>query len=308
MKVFRSFRLPENFNHSVLAIGNFDGVHLGHQMVIEKAKEIAKEKKKKVGVLTFEPHPKCYFKKKFSFFRLTPFRSKVGILKSLNIDFMLNINFNLNLVEVSADDFLKNFLVDLLKVEHIVTGFDFVFGHKQGGNVDVMQKFSKNYKMFDFTKVSEIKKDNLALSSSNVRSFLRLGDLEKANRILSRNWTIISRVIKGEEKARQLGFRTANLRVNAYCDLCYGVYSVDVKIFDKKKKSIFLGIANYGIKPTFHNTKPLLEVHIFNFSREIYGKRIAVSFKQFIRHEKKFDSIEKLKDQIIKDIKIVKNE
>ena len=93
--------------------------------------------------------------------------------------------------------------------------------------------------MFDFTKVSEIKKDNLALSSSNVRSFLRLGDLEKANRILSRNWTIISRVIKGEEKARQLGFRTANLRVNAYCDLCYGVYSVDVKIFDKKKKVFF---------------------------------------------------------------------
>ena len=158
MLVLRSFRLPEEYFNSVLAIGNFDGVHIGHQAVILEAKKIARNNNSKLGILTFEPHPKCFFKKKFNFFRLTPFRVKVEILKSMGIDFLLNIKFDQKFVKNSAESFLKNFLNKSLKASHIVTGFDFVFGYRQSGDVKLIQEFSKRTRKFNFTEVKELKK------------------------------------------------------------------------------------------------------------------------------------------------------
>tara|TARA_Y100001954_G_scaffold135665_1_gene144774 strand:- start:13 stop:939 length:927 start_codon:yes stop_codon:yes gene_type:complete len=304
MLIFRSVQIPKKLFGSVLAIGNFDGVHLGHQSVLLNAKRIAVESQSKVGVLTFEPHPKCYFKKNYEYFRLTPFRTKIDIFKSLGIEFVVNLAFNKNLSKISADDFLRIFLVENLKVSHVVTGFDFVFGNKQSGNVNFIRKFSKDFKKFKFTEVSELNLNNHEISSSHIRNLLRNGYIDEANSILSRHWTIVSRVIKGEQKAREIGFKTANLKINKYCNLCHGVYSVSI-FFEKNNKEYF-GIANYGIKPTFNKVDPLLEIHIFNFDREIYGKKIKVSFKRFIRREKKFESIQKLKEQIQEDINFVK--
>ena len=307
MKIFRSFRIPKIFLNSVIAIGNFDGVHIGHQKVIKEAIKISK-KKNKVGVLTFEPHPKCFFRKEFFFFRLSPFRVKYLLLKEMGIDFMLNIKFNSDLVSIKPKDFIEDILVKKLNVSHVVTGFDFVFGNKQSGNVKTMNSYSKKKGDFLFTEVSEFRIGESEISSSQIRKNLRDGKLAEVNNMLSRNWQIISRVIPGKKQARKIGFKTANLKINEYCNLYYGVYYVNVQILNINSKNNFKGIANYGVKPTFDKNKPLLEVHLFNFDKNIYGKKLKVEFIKLIREEKKFQSIEKLKDQIIKDIKTIKND
>ena len=307
MKIFRSFRIPKIFLNSVIAIGNFDGVHIGHQKVIKEAIKISK-KKNKVGVLTFEPHPKCFFRKEFFFFRLSPFRVKYLLLKEMGIDFMLNIKFNSDLVSIKPKDFIEDILIKKLNVSHVVTGFDFVFGNKQSGNVKTMNSYSKKKGDFLFTEVSEFRIGESEISSSQIRKNLRDGKLAEVNNMLSRNWQIISRVIPGKKQARKIGFKTANLKINEYCNLYYGVYYVNVQILNINSKNNFKGIANYGVKPTFDKNKPLLEVHLFNFDKNIYGKKLKVEFIKLIREEKKFQSIEKLKDQIIKDIKTIKND
>ena len=306
MKVFRSFSIPNKFNDSVIAIGNFDGLHLGHQEVINEAKKISLKFKKKFGVMTFEPHPKSFFQKKYEFFRLTPFRMKYELLKKKKLDFMLNIKFDKNFMSISSLDFIEKILLEDLKASHVVTGFDFVFGNKQTGNVDVLRNFCKSSKKLEFTEIKEKKMDGSEVSSSLIRELLRKGEIEKANQILSRKWTVVGRVLNGEKKARKIGFKTANMRLNSYCDICFGVYKVLIELPKEISKKKFYGIANYGVKPTFMKKTPLLEVHIFDFNKEIYGKRIKVSFLTFVRKEKKFESVEKLKDQIIKDIKLVK--
>ncbi len=306
MKVFRSFSIPKKFNDSVIAIGNFDGLHLGHQEVINEAKKISLNQKKKVGVMTFEPHPKSFFQKKYDFFRLTPFRMKYELLKKKKIDFMLNIKFDKKFMKISSLDFIEKILLKDLKATHVVTGFDFVFGNRQTGNVSVLKDFCKSSKNLEFTEIEEKKMDDSEVSSSFVRDLLRKGEIQRANKILSRKWTVVGRVLKGDKKAREFGFKTANMNINSYCDICYGVYSVLIKLPEEISNKKFYGIANYGVKPTFLKKTPMLEVHIFDFSKEIYGKKIQVSFLKFIRKEKKFESVEKLKDQIIKDIKLVK--
>ena len=306
MKVFRSFSIPKKFNDSVIAIGNFDGLHLGHQEVINEAKKISLKFKKKVGVMTFEPHPKSFFKKKYEFFRLTPFRMKYELLKKKKLDFMLNIKFDKDFMSISPLDFIEKILLEDLKASHVVTGFDFVFGNKQTGNVDVLRNFCKSSKKLEFTEIKEKKMDGSEVSSSLIRELLRKGEIEKANQILSRKWSVVERVLSGEKKARKIGFKTANMRLNSYCDICFGVYKVLIELPEEISKKKFYGIANYGVKPTFMKKTPLLEVHIFDFNKEIYGKKIKVSFLKFVRKEKKFESVEKLKDQIIKDIKLVK--
>ncbi len=295
--------------NSTIAIGNFDGVHKGHQAVIEKAKQISQNKKTKLGVLTFEPHPKCYFRKKYDFFRLTPFREKSEILKKAKIDFLINIKFDEKFLSKSAIDFIKINLVNDLKVNTVVTGFDFVFGNKKVGNVNYLREYVKNTKDFEFFVVSEVRdEDSLEISSSNIRKFLREGDIENANNLLTRNWTISGSVIRGDKKARKIGFRTANLKTHRYCNIRNGVYLVTMKLPRNNDQRKFFGIANFGIKPTFNKKKPLLEVHIFDFHNNLYHKRIEITFHKFIRDEKKFESIQKLKDQIIKDINQVKND
>jgi len=308
MLVFRSFRVPKVFYNSIIAIGNFDGFHKGHQEVVKKAKKISKNNKTKVGVLTFEPHPKTYFNKKFDNFRLTPFREKYKVLKDAKVDFMINIRFDKKFLETTAIDFIEEKLVKDLKVLAVVTGFDFVFGNNKVGNVDYMRKYADRTKNFKYYEVPEVKNENnLQISSSNIRQFLRDGKIEYANKLLTRKWTISGKVLEGDKKAREIGFKTANLKINNFCNIKNGVYLVSIK-FGRNQNRNYFGIANFGTKPTFNNNNTLLEVHIFNFNSEIYNKRIYVSFFKFIRAEKKFETVEKLKDQIIKDINQVKND
>ena len=309
MHIFKSFKIRKEFSDSIIAIGNFDGVHIGHQVVIKKAVRISKKEKKKVGILTFEPHPKCYFKKKYDFFRLTPLDQKLEIFKTMGLDFVINIKFDEKFYKKTAYDFLEKNLVENLKVNSVVTGFDFVFGNKKSGNVDFISDYAEKTKKFKFFEVKEVKKNNnLVVSSSVIRNFLRSGEIKKANKLLTRKWSITGKVIEGEKKAREIGFKTANIKMNDFCNLKNGVYAVKIKLLKMHKKTDFLGIANFGIKPTFNKTDPLLEVHLFDFDSNLYKENLKIIFYQFIRPEKRFESIEKLKDQIIKDINQVKND
>ena len=162
---------------------------------------------------------------------------------------------------------------------------------------------SNSTKAFTFSEVKEYKKKNITeVSSSEVRKFLKVGNVKSAKKILGRNWSIQARVIKGKSLARKIGFPTANISLRNYCDLCFGVYAVEIRLKKDFFKSTFKGIANYGIKPTFHNSEPLLEINIFDFDKDIYGDLIEVTFKFFIRKERKFLNIEELKKQITKDV------
>ena len=308
MKVFRSLKLPKTYHKAAIAIGNFDGIHKGHLAVINKAKHIAKEKKLKLGILTFEPHPKSFFRKQYDFFRLTNFREKFLILKNHKIDFLVNIRFNSDFLKISADKFILNNLINELKVSDVITGFDFVFGNNKKGDVELMKSYSDKTKKFEYHEVSEIKQNNQEISSSSIRNLLRKGMIIEANNMISRNWCISSVIISGKKNGRKIGFKTANVKVNKFCNLAYGVYLVKVQIPMMFKMKYFYGIANYGVKPTVENIDPLLEVHIFDFNENIYFYRMNVEFINFIRDEKKFESLEKLKSQIIKDIQQARND
>ena len=307
MRLIRNFDIPEHAKNCVVAIGNFDGLHKGHLAVIEYAKEIAKKNNKKIGIITFEPHPKNFFSRSFDYFRLTPFRTKFELTSKLMIDYYFNIRFDKNFAGISAENFVIQILIKSLRVCHIVTGEDFVFGNMKRGNVKMLKRISEEKNTFNFSTVNEMGNTNSEkISSSIVRKKILEGDIKDIKEYLNRDWSIKSRVIKGLQKGKQLGFPTANFYTRKFCKMMYGVYAVKVKIFYKKSCKLLDGIANYGTRPTFSGKAPLLEVNIFDFNDLIYGQLVEICFKSFIRNEKKFKNEIELKNQINTDIKIAK--
>ena len=307
MRLIRTNNVPTHALKSVVAIGNFDGVHRGHKSVIEVARNLAKRDKSPLSILTFEPHPKCFFNRRNSKFRITPFRSKFELIRNEQVNYYFNFKFDYEFSKITATEFINDILVNRLRASHVVTGFDFVFGYKQEGNTQLLKNFSTKGNKFKCTVVEEFKKKELNdFSSSQVRKLLSKGNLKKVKKILGRDWSVSARVIQGRKMGRKIGYPTANLNIRKFCDICFGVYEVSVQLKTNISKSSFKGIANYGIKPTFKNPFPILEIYIFDFNQDIYGESIEVVFKSFIRKEKKFSNIEEIKKQIKKDIKFCK--
>lgn len=301
-------KIPQKALGSVMAIGNFDGLHRGHKSVINFAKTISKGINRPLSILTFEPHPKCYFQNRRKGFRITPFRMKYELVKKESVDYFFNLKFEESFSKISAEDFILKILINKFKVQHIVTGFDFVFGHRQKGDTKLIETFALKTNSYSCSVVKEYKiKKFREFSSSQIRTYLSKGNIKKANELLGRNWSIKSRVVMGKKMARTIGYPTANLIINKYCELCFGVYEVEVRLKNEFSNSTLKGIANYGIKPTFQNSEPILEVHIFDFDEKIYGELIEVFFKSFIRKERKFGDISELKIQIKEDIKNCKS-
>lgn len=294
---------------SVVVIGNFDGVHLGHRKVIIQAKKIAEKKKKKLGLVTFEPHPKCFFTRKKNGFRLTPFRTKFELIRELKVNYYFNFKFDKCFSKISAEDFVHEYLIKKMRVSHIVTGKDFVFGTQQKGNINLLKKISENSSKINYSTVDDkVLFNKIKISSSMIRKNLETGNLKAVLNLLGRSWSVKSRVIEGESRGKKIGFPTANFDIKEYSNLCHGVYAVRVRIYKQKYvKNTFNGIANYGVKPTFFSLKPTLEVNIFNFNEPIYGELVEITFKYFIRKEKKFDNIIDLQKQINSDISQAKN-
>ena len=301
MKIFKNTSISDNYKNSVIAIGNFDGVHIGHKKVLNAAFKKAKKMKKKFGLLTFEPVPVMFFNKKILNHRLDTLPQKISNLKKEKLDFIIIQKFNKKFSKLNYKDFIYKILFQKIKCKFLYVSKNFKFGNKREGDVSKLKKFEK--KLFYKTIITPpLTKKKKTISSTIIRKLLKSGEIKKANYLLNRKWEIIGKVIKGSQRGRKIGFPTCNILLKKYIIPKFGVYAVNVKINNIYKK----GIANVGYRPTFNGKKLLLEVNIFGIKKNLYNKNINVIFNKFIRPEKKFNNIIELKNQIKKDIKQAK--
>lgn len=275
-----------------VTIGNFDGVHLGHQSLIKKCKEVGE----KSVVITFYPHPSCILKTNFKYYFLTAMNRKIELIRKINPDYLLIVDFNRKAALTRKDDFIK--WLKELNVTSVICGKDTSFGYKNEGKISDLESKFNVYVMDTLTY------ENERISSSNVKALLEKGEIKKANKLLGRCYTIEGLVVEGFHNGEKLGFRTANLDILGNVPPKNGVYAVNV-IYKNKK---YLGMCNIGFNPTIGKLKSLkLETHIFGFNKIIYGEEIKVEFIDYIREETMFYSLDELKKQLEKDMQYIKN-
>ena len=283
--------------NSIIAIGNFDGVHKGHQEIFKLGKKIAKKNKTKFGVVTFSPLPSEFFQKQKNNNRITRDDIKIDLLKKNKVNFVFVCNFNKKFSNISAEQFIKDTIVKKLNATYVLVGKNFRFGHKRKGSVSLLKKYGKiyNYKVLDL-KLS--KQNKVKISSTRIRSAIEQGNLELATKLLGRNWSIKEKVVPGRKIGRSLGFRTANIEIKNNINPKTGVYAVRALVNNKK----YAGVANFGVAPTFSRNKMVLEINLFKKIPPFYGKTVEVFFIKRIRDEKKFKNRILLISQIKKDI------
>lgn len=303
LKIYKNFNLSKIHKKSILLIGNFDGLHLGHQKLFKLAEKYSKKHKVKFGVLTFDPLPVMFFNKKLTNYRITSNLQKNLLFEKAGVDFVIVSRFNKSFSKISADNFIKKIIVKKINPNFIFVSNNFKYGFRREGNVAklISKENIYNYKII---KPSPLKKGKKIISSTLIRKLLQRGELKNANKLLGRNWSIIGVVQKGRRIGKKLGVPTCNIDIKNYVIAKPGVYSVRVKVNNSNK--IFKGIANLGYRPTFGEKKILLEVNLFNFSGNLYNKSLNVSFYNFIRSEKKFNNHQDLIKQIEKDLKQAK--
>ena len=301
MIIYKNLNIKENHKNSVIAIGNFDGLHVGHQKVLKQAKLKAKKENLKFGVITFEQIPNMFFNKNVKYHRINSIEQKKYYLNKLKLDFLIIINFNKSFSKISADHFITKILVAKLKSKYIFVSKNFRFGKKRLGSTNTLKFLEKKY-LYKTIITFPHKKNKKIISSSLVRTKICEGNIEEVQRLLGRSWIIEGVIIKGEQRGRKIGFPTCNIKWNSYALPKLGVYYVQVETKNFQKK----GIANIGYRPTFKGKTLLLEVNIFGIKKNLYKKVLKVSFIKFIRSEKKFKNINELKVQIKKDIAKIK--
>ena len=301
MKTYSNANLIRKHQKGVLAIGNFDGIHLGHQKVIQDAKKKAIKNKLPFGIMTFEPVPVMFFNKRIKSHRINSLNQKINQFKKFKLDFLIIIKFNKKFSKLSAEQFIEKIIFKKTKCKYLYVSKNFRFGFKRKGSIKTLKKFENkfNYKNL-ITK--PFKKNKKVISSTLIRKKIREGKIKEVNKLLNRNWVVDGKVIKGNKRGRKIGFPTCNLKMGNYIIPRLGVYAVKVKSSNFNKK----GVANIGYRPTFNGQSLLLETNIFGIYKNLYNKVISVSFKKFIRGEKKFKDIEYLKKQIKIDIKQAK--
>lgn len=288
----------------VLTIGNFDGVHCGHQALFRRVTEWARKLKGESVVMTFHPHPLDVLVPGKGPVFITPHEKRLELIADCGIDATIVVPFSTEFAKISARDFVKSILVDTIGARAIVVGYDYRFGCRREGDIDFLKKLGKKYG-FDVETVSAIQVGGTMVSSTAIREFIREGELKEANKLLGRPYEITGDVVKGRERGgRLLGFPTANINIVASCQASpkLGVYVVEVSIGEKR----YGGAANLGYNPTFGDTELSLEVHIFNFNENLYGKSITVRFVDRLREEKRFSGPEELSVQIRKDVERAK--
>ena len=298
-KIYKNFNIKKCHKNSIILIGNFDGVHLGHQKLFSLAKKYKKEYSLKVGVLTFEPMPKMFFNKELKNFRISSFDQKIELLKKMKVDFVITKKFDKNFSKTKSTVFIEKIIGKRLRPRFIFVSNNFKFGNKREGNVNQLKKYESlcGYKVIKPIPLTINKK---IASSTLIRNYLRKGNLDKVNKFLNREWSIRGKVKRGRQLGKKIGFPTANIDIKDYVLANPGVYAVKIK--KQIGNNYFHGIANLGYRPTFNGKKLLLEVHIFNFSGNLYNKYLTVEFKKFIRKEKKFKNINQLRKQIKIDL------
>ena len=289
MKILKN-KINKIYRNSVLAVGNFDGVHLGHKKVLKQAYNKAKKNNIKFGLLTFEPIPVMYFNKKIKNHRLNLLSQKISFLKSEKLDFLIIQKFNKKFSNLNYKQFIFQKLYKKIGCKYLYVSDNFKFGKKRKGNVKKLFEYQNEYK-FKTVITKPYKKKNLMISSSIIRNLIEKGKIDKANKFLGRDWEIEGKVIKGKKRGRKIGFPTCNIEVKDYILPKFGVYSVIAKFDNYSKK----GIANIGLRPTFNGKKILLEVNIFGIKKNLYNKMIKFKFRKFIKDEKKFKILNELR-------------
>ena len=286
-----------------LAIGNFDGLHLGHQKIIDDLIKYSRIYKYPSAILSFKPHPRQFFSDLFRNFQITSEETKIYLLKKQGIDHYFSLEFNENVASLKPKDFITKILIEKFNIKHLVIGYDFKFGKDRKGDANLLQEQSKIFR-FDTNIIKPFKSrhNSDVYSSSKIREFIRNGNIEKANLFLGRKWSIQGIVIEGDKRAGALNFPTANIVIKELIRPKKGVYAIRARYTGEWID----GIANFGYRPTVGGKKLLLEVHLFNFNQNIYGKELTVEFLASIREEKKFDDLDSLTKQIQKDIQLVK--
>ncbi len=286
-----------------LCIGNFDGIHLGHQHLIKKIINNSRSNNLNSAIMTFVPHPKIYFKSTDNNFNIITNDYKKYFLNSLGLDNYIEYKFNKTLSNLDAINFIEKILVKQLNIKKIIVGRDFRFGKDRKGDTTLLKKLSNkyHYKLHIIDHVKN-KKNNLKFSSSIIRKDINDGSFEKVFEALGRHWFMQGKIIKGDQKARLINFPTANIKPGNHILPKKGVYCVNVILEGKTYK----GIANFGERPTVKGLNLLLETHLFEFNSNIYGKQLTVEFLTFIRPEKKYKDFKILTNQIQKDVKKAK--
>ena len=282
-----------------LCIGNFDGVHLGHQHLIKKIIKNAKLNQLRSAILTFVPHPKIYFNRTSDNFNIIMNDDKKKLLNLLGVENYIEYKFNKSLSSLDPKSFIEKILVQQLHVKKIVVGKDFRFGKDRAGDTTLLKKLSQKFG-YKLSIIGDVKNKttNTKFSSSTIRRNIHQGSFEKVTLALGRNWCMEGKIIKGNQKARLINFPTANMKPGNHILPKKGVYCVKIKFRGKS----YRGIANFGERPTVNGVNLLLETHLFEFNKNIYGKELTVEFLTFIRPEKKFKDFKSLTNQIKKDV------
>jgi riboflavin kinase/FMN adenylyltransferase len=288
----------------VLTIGNFDGVHLGHRALLARLTTTATAERLPPTVLTFEPHPREFFTPESAPARLSTLREKLELIADTGVAIAYVCHFNRRFAALSPDEFIEKVLVDALRVRHLIIGDDFRFGARRAGDFALLHKAGARLG-FTVEAMNSVTLEGERASSSAVRDALRSGRLAHATRLLDRPYSIDGRVVHGDKIGRQLGFATANIRMKHERPPLFGVFAVEVRGVDG---SVLQGVANLGFRPSANQVaRPILEVHLFNFSADIYGAHLNVRFLHKVRDEMKFPNFDALKAQIACDVESAKN-
>lgn len=285
-----------NINRSVVTIGNFDGLHKGHSVLIKKTVEYSKLNNIKSVVFTFKNHPANYFNTK-SIKNIISNEEKINRLKSMGVDYIINVPFDEYMTKISADDFIKNILIDKLNISKIIIGHDFSFARNKEGNANLLKDYSKRYK-FDLEIVDPIKINNIRVSSTYIRELINEGNIREVKNYLGYNYEIEGKVVKSKQLGRTIGFPTANISIDEeMITPKRGIYATRVYI----DNNLYFGATNIGYNPTVNGQNLSIETNILEFHENIYGKLIKLEFLERIRDEKKFSSLMELKKQLQKD-------
>jgi riboflavin kinase/FMN adenylyltransferase len=289
--------MPDTLGGGIVALGNFDGFHLGHQAVAGEAIRQAKAAGKPAIIATFDPHPVRFFAPHIPYFRLTTLEQRQRLFAEAGADAMLVFDFDAELAGTTAEDFVIKLLVERLGIRGVITGEDFTFGKGRGGNVTALRDIGAAVGL-TATALGPVVDDGGVISSSRIRDALKAGDCATATRLLTRPFAVEGVVQHGDKNGRLLGFPTANIDMGHYLRPRYGIYAVKGRLADGR---ILNGAANLGIRPSFDPPKELLEPYFFDFNEDLYGQQVEVEFHAFIRPEAKFDSMDQLKAQMLAD-------
>ncbi len=295
-RLFHDQPIPEALRGAVIALGNFDGFHLGHQAVVGRAVQRGAHERRPVIVATFDPHPVRHFRPDTPPFRLTTLDQRERLFAHAGADAMLVFNFGAELASTTAEDFVARLLAGHIGAAGVVTGEDFTFGKGRGGNVEVLRRLGAQHGIVA-EAVEAVLLDGTRISSGRIREALQAGDPGTAIQLLTRPFAVEGEVIHGNKRGRDFGWPTANMKLGNYLRPAYGIYAVRVRLPDDRE---YDGVANIGNRPMFE-PEELLEAHLFDFSGDLYGQQIEISFHHYIRPEAKFDTIDELVAQIGRD-------